>query len=135
MKKILGYGLLAGLIMFVASTVLSWLLNLLIPGLRDQYNSPVFRPWSDPLMSLMFVQPFIVGIILAWVWTRVKDCIKASGYSKGLVFALAYWIVSLPGMLISYGSFPISIVMIGTWSLSILVQSLLAGLIYYKTLK
>ncbi|MGZ5244555.1 MAG: hypothetical protein ACXWW0_11635, partial [Bacteroidia bacterium] len=74
MKKIILPGLLAGIVMLAVSLIFSWAMNFIAPGLQDEYRNPeLFRPWSDPLMMLIFVHPFIVGIILAWVWDFVKS--------------------------------------------------------------
>ncbi|MGZ5245397.1 MAG: hypothetical protein ACXWD4_15860, partial [Bacteroidia bacterium] len=51
---------------------------------------------------------------------------------NGFKFGLMFWVISLPGMLISYSSFPISIAMVLGWTFSGLVQYLLAGLVVSK---
>ena len=134
MKKIVLPGLAAGLAMLAISLVLSMLWGKIFPGLQTEYaNANLFRPWSDPLMSFMFVQPLVMGFLLAWVWNKVKSSLKTgSSLNKGLKFGLAYWVVTLPGLLMSYSCFPISGTMILSWMLSMFVQALIAGLIYGK---
>lgn len=84
-------------------------------------------------MSIYFVYPFLLGIILAWIWHKIK-VLFAGGYLKrGLSFGFIYWIITIPGMFISYSTFPISLVMVISWSLNGLIQILVAGIILAKT--
>jgi hypothetical protein len=84
-------------------------------------------------MYYMVVHPFIVGIILAWVWDRVKGVVGGTGWAgRGLKFGLAYWVVTIPGMLISYSSFQISVAMVAIWTVTILVQALCAGMVFAR---
>ncbi len=137
MKKIILFGLLAGLVMLVINFVVGAILEYLFPAISTEYkNINLFRPWSDPLMSLMFLHPFLVGIILAWVWSKVKHVLKAEkDHHNGLVFGFVFWLISLPGMLISYSSFQISLTMILSWTLAMLAEYLVAGVIFSKALK
>lgn len=134
MKKILLLGLLAGAIMVGISLLVNALSNVLLPSLMTEYEtSGVFRPWSDPLMSLMFVEPFILGVILAWIWDKTKSCFHAKTCCKaGILFGLVYWMLTIPGMIMSYSSFPISLTMIASWSLTILLHAFATGLLLSK---
>jgi len=134
MKKIILSGLLAGVVMLVVGMVVGILFGAVFPALKAEYeNTSLFRPWSDPIMSIFFVAPFILGIILAWIWTKTKGLFHAEkNWKKGLNFGLVYWVVTIPGMIISYSSFPISLLVVLSWSITILVQALCAGLIYAK---
>lgn len=134
MKKVLIPGILAGATMFVMSLLMGPVTHFLFPSVQAEYQNPaLFRAWSDPLMSLYFLQPFMVGLILAWVWDKTKGLFKKNDRCpKGLSFALIYWVTTLPGMFMSFSSFPISLAMVITWSLSILAQALVAGVILTK---
>lgn len=131
------FGLLAGLAMLVAGMVVGQVFAFAFPGMAAEYNNPaLFRPWSDPLMSLYYAVPFATGLILAWLWLNLKDKIKETdALKKGAFFGIVYWIITIPGMAMSYSSFPVSLVMVESWSVSILVQAVCAGLIFAKTLK
>jgi hypothetical protein len=131
MKKIILSGLLAGVAMLAVGFGLGYAMMFIFPSLGAEYaNTALFRPWSDPIMSLYFAHPFVLGFILAWVWNKVKGVIGGAGWSgKGTRFGLAYWLVTIPGMVISYASFPLSLLMVVSWSISILAQALAAGLI------
>jgi hypothetical protein len=137
MKKAILFGLLAGLAMLVVSVALGPLFNLIFPSLAAEYsNTNLFRPWSDPSMYLMLVEPFILGIILAWIFYITRNLFKdKKGWKRGIYFGLCYWVITIPGMVISYSSFPISLLMVVTWSISILIQAIVAGLIYARFIK
>lgn len=135
--KIIGFGIIAGIIMLVISLAMGPVLNAVFPGVQIEYeNTDIFRPWSDPLMSVMFVQPFLLGVILAWIWSKTKNIIKgATTVKKGIIFGFAYWVITIPGMVISYSTFQISLAMVFSWSLSIFIQALAAGAFFARTIK
>lgn len=137
MKKIVVPGFIAGVAMLVAWIVVNWVLGFTVPSLASQYQNPaLFRPWSDPLMNLIFLQPFVLGIILAWVWGKTKGLFtERDVWKRGLNFGIAYWIITIPGMFISYSTFPVSLVMVISWSLSGFVQAVVAGWVFAKKLK
>lgn len=136
MKKVL-VGLIAGAIMLPVGMLIGQLFQAVAPSIKIEYeNTQLFRPWSDPIMSIMFVHPFIVGIILAWIWDITKGVVKGNvPMEKGLYFGFVYWVVTIPGMIISYSSFPVSPILIISWSASILAQSLCSGILFSKMLK
>jgi hypothetical protein len=132
MKKVLLPGLLAGLVMLIIGMALGQGLNMLIPSLMAEYNNTnIFRPWSDPLGYIYFVHPFLVGIILAWIWNRAKSLFGGgSAWKRGTHLGLVFWIITtIPGMVISYASFKLSLVMILSWTVLGLIQFILAGII------
>lgn len=138
MRKIFLYGLLAGVLMLVVGLALSQIFNFVFPSLKAEYmNENLIRPWSDPVMSLYFVYPFVFGILAAWVWSKVKPVVPGqTPWQKAWRFALAGWIVSnIPGMLMSYSTFPISLLMVVSWSLSSLIQFVIAGWVYARFIK
>jgi len=134
MKKILIPGLVSGLVMLVVGMMVNQAVNLFLPGLQIEYqNSNLFRPWSDPLMSLYFLHPFVLGLILAWLWEKTKSLVKEKAdWKRGAKFGLAYWLVTLPGMLISYNSFPVSLAMIFSWTASGFFQLIFGGMALAK---
>ena len=137
MKRTILYGLLAGLVMLIVNMVFGQLFNLVFPSVAKEYINPgLFRPWQDPLMSLYFLGPFITGIIMAFFWSKLKNLIaETSTCKKGLTFGLMYWLVSIPGMIISYSSFPVSFPLVLSWTLGGLLSSIFAGLIFAKLMK
>ncbi len=126
-------GLFAGLIMLIANFGLGQLFHSIYPQLKAEYqNAALFRPFTDPLMIYMFIHPFIIGIILSWIWNKVHLLFKGSDLSNGFYFGLIYWLFSFPGMLISYSSFSISFLMVMDWTLGILIQSIIGSIIIVK---
>jgi hypothetical protein len=136
MKKVILSGLLAGLILFLASMVVSGIFKVIFPAINAEYqNTNLFRPYSDPLMLLFFVHPFLVGILLAWFWNKTKN-IFGENIKGGIKFGLAYWIIStIPGMFATYTSMPYSLAIVSSWLASGLVEALLAGIIFSKLIK
>lgn len=130
MKKIVLNGIVAGIIIFVVSMAVSYLFMLIPVVSADYQNTNVMRPWSDPLMSLYFLYPFIQGIILAWAYHKFKPaltCTHGVG-GRGAEFGVAMFLIAtLPGMWVSYSSFPLSLLTIVSWTISGLVSLVLAG--------
>jgi hypothetical protein len=85
-------------------------------------------------MSLYFLYPFILGVILAFIWDKTKDLIKDKKIVKrALKFAFYYWLVSsIPGMFITYSSFVVSLPMVISWSVSGFIQAFVAAIVLAK---
>ena len=135
MKKILIPGLVAGFVMLVVAMAVGQLTSFALPSIAKEYeNTNLFRLRTDPIMLLYFLYPFFLGVALAWVWDRTKGVIgEGSIWMRGGKFARTFWIVSaLPGILMSYSSFPISLALALSWLLSSIVQLLCAGYIYAR---
>lgn len=133
MKKILLPGLLAGLINLVLGMGVSYLF-MMIPSITADYNNPALvRPFEDPLMMAFFLYPFLLAIILAWVWSKVKTLLKGTAFKKGLKFGLSIFLVlTIPGMFVTYTCFPLSILTVLSWAVNGLISALVAGLIFAK---
>lgn len=131
------FGIMAGLVMLIAGMAVGSAFSYAFPAIAAEYqNISLFRPWSDPLMSLYYAVPFATGLILAWLWINLKDKIsEKNAMKKGISFGLVYWIITIPGMAMSYSSFPVSPAMVASWSVSGLIQAICAGLIFSKLLK
>lgn len=136
MKKVILSGLLTGLIIFLASQIVSRLFGVVFPPINAEYqNTNLFRPWSDPLMLLFFAHPFLLGIILAWFWKKTKS-IFGENIRGGINFGITYWIIAtIPGMFITYSSMPYSLAIVSSWLISGLVSAILAGIIFSKMIK
>jgi len=137
MKKIFLPGLVAGLAMLVVGFIVSQLFQLIFPYLRSEYaNGAIMRQWSDPTMLLSLIVPFIIGVILAWLWSALKELIKGGrGHERGMRFGIYFWIITLPGMIMSYSIFSVSLLMTVTLSISMLAQSICAGMILERLMK
>jgi hypothetical protein len=135
MKKII-VGLLTGVILLAASMGLSSVMNRMFPGLQVEYQNPhLFRPWTDPLMSVFWIVPFLTAFVSLYIWNVFKNLVPGDTVVyKGLCFGLHFWLVTIPGMVISYSSFQVSGTMILSWTAGNLVQATIAGLIYARFL-
>ena len=133
MKKILLPGLLAGIATLAISMALSFLFMKFPSVSMDYANSNLIRPWKDPLMSLFFLYLFVQGIILAWVWNKSKSLFQGTAISRGIKFGLSIWLIaSVPGMLVTYSCFPLSLLTVISWTVDGLVNGPVAGMIFAK---
>lgn len=133
--KILLQGLLAGIGIFIASIAVSVLSQLAMPGITGEYTNPnIFRSWTDPLMSLYYVYPLILGVILSFIWKMTKKLVKDKDYfRRGLRFGFLYWVASsIPGMFITFSSFQVSLALVLTWTVGGLFEAIVAGVILDK---
>jgi hypothetical protein len=134
MKKIILTGLLAGAAMLIANFGVGQLYNFLVPSVSAEYeHAGMFRPWSDPLMSLFFSVPFISGLILAWIWSKTSALFAGhSVFGKAMRFGSICWLLSIPGMIMSYSSFTVSFLLVLSWTLSGFAQYIIGGLVFAK---
>ena len=119
--------------MLLAMMAVGLAFSAVFPGTSAEYqNTAIFRPWNDPLMYYMYLHPFLVGLLLSLVWSRASHLIKESSRpKKGALFGLIIWAVfGVPGMLISLSSFHISALLVGSWTLGLLVQDVVAGVVF-----
>lgn len=129
MKKVVLAGLVAGALMLGVSIVLSLVISAIFPDAMAEYsNSEIFRQMDDPLMYYFFLHPFVMGVILSFIWLKVSGLIDEEGLKKGLVYGLLVWLFfGVPGMLISISSFQVSPFLVLTRTVSVLAQDLAAG--------
>jgi hypothetical protein len=142
MKKIILPGLLVGVANFIASMLVSQIFRVIFPSVNAEYTNPnLFRAYSDPLMLLFFVYPFLLGIILAWFWNKTKTLFvspeagsRPGGSTRAAIkFALTYFVVStIPGMFVTYSSMPYSFLIVLSWLVEGLLNGLIAGIILAK---
>ncbi|HEX6977083.1 MAG TPA: hypothetical protein VF185_01825 [Patescibacteria group bacterium] len=135
MGKIIKQGLIIGVINLIVTFILSQGLSFLIPSLGSQYQSGLFRPWTDPLMMLFFLHPFIVGFVLAYFWNKLGSHIEGKKVSqKALNFAILYFLIAtIPGMFVTYTSFNVSALMVGVWTVEGFIAAYIAGFILAKS--
>jgi len=136
MKKIILPGLLVGIAMLAVGFLFNFGFNELFPELAEMYeNGAMFRPWEDPLMMLFFLHPFILGLAFAWVWNKTKTLFHAPCIGRrAFKFATVMFFLNiLPGMWITFSSFQISLLLVGSWTISSCIQYFAAGLVLVKT--
>ena len=119
-------GLVIGLANLVVMMGLNFGLEKIFPQLAVEYQSGLFRPWTDPLMMVYFLYPFINGMVLAYFWRliKTKDPLKFTG--------VYFLVATVPVMFVSYTSFQISFLMVSSWALMGFLEALIAGLILVR---
>ena len=133
MKKIILPGLAAGVATLIIGMIVSYLFMLFPSVAADFKNAGVMRSWADPLMYLFFLTPFVSGVIYAWAWNMSKRLFKGSPAKRGACFGSSIWLIStVPGMVISYTSFSLSLLTIISWTLGGLLSNMTAGMIFAK---
>ncbi len=134
MNAIIKQGLIIGLADLIVSLVFNFGVNFAIPSLALEYQSGLFRPWSDPLMMAFFLSPFILGFALAYFWMVFGKHIEGKTPSeKAINFTKFYFLIAtIPGMFISLTSFKVSYLMIGSWTLLGLIEAYVAGWLLAK---
>ncbi len=137
MKKVVIPGLVAGVLMLAVSLVLGLILSAIFPDAMAEYsNSEIFRQWDDPLMYYFILHPFVMGIILSFIWLKVRGLIEEEGLKKGLVYGFYVWLFfGVPGMLMTISSFQVSTFLVGTWTVSVLAQDLAAGVLFARMVR
>ncbi|MBL0741051.1 hypothetical protein [Chryseolinea lacunae] len=135
MKKLILTSILGGILVLAIGMLIAQVVQALFPALQTEYqNVHLFRTQSDPAMLVYFVHPFFFSMAFAWVWKKTRALSDTgSNWRKAIRFAFACWIVStVPGMMISYASFPISLLMTATWAVSALAEFTCLGLLFSK---
>ena len=127
-------GLIAGVAVLVVGFGLNWLIGAVFPSIAQEYqNLAIFRPWTDPLMIVYFAHPFILGIVLAYLWNILEKQLSGDSINKAFQFAKLYFVIAtIPGMFISYTSFQVSLFMILAWAVSGFLQVFAAGLVFAR---
>jgi hypothetical protein len=134
MKKLILPSFLSAIASFAMSVAIGYAFMFIFPSLDAEYNNTsIFRPWEDPLMYIYFLQPFFFAFILAWIWTKVKKLFAENIMNAAFVLTSAYWLVAtIPGMLISFSSYKISLAMVASWTVSSFFQTYVSSLVIIK---
>lgn len=130
--------LTAGIANLVLGFGLNFLYGFILPTLKTEYQNPaIFRPWSDPLMMLFFLHPFILGLTLAFLWEKVSDKLGSEkSLNKSLNFAkICFIVATIPGMFVSYTTFQISGLMVLSWTITGVLETFISALIFTKIKK
>ncbi|RTL57399.1 MAG: hypothetical protein EKK37_15255 [Sphingobacteriales bacterium] len=132
MKKALIASLSAGVILLILSLGLSYLAISVMPGLMEEYFSPVFRS-SGKVDWMFYVHPFIVSFALKWFWERYKDQFTGPFVLRAIEVALVYGIVAMvPVLWLTFSAIDVSLQMTLTWLGYGVLQAFVAGLIFAK---
>jgi len=131
LKKIVGAGLVAGVIIFLIMIMMNFAFEAMIPDYGEWLaGQPGMRAWDDPMMLLFFLHPFVYGLAMAGVYSQLGDCVKARGFvKKGLVFGFLVWIVAtVPGQFLVLTSMNYPLAIVASWAFAPLIELPLAGI-------
>jgi len=131
MKNPYALSLSVGIIALIGTMVLSMASDLVFPAIKAEYETPAFRPWDDPVMSLFFLYPVILGMLLTSVWLKTRKAWK-SGLEFGLYFGA---LLGAPAFVVNFSSFTFSLAMVGAWAIMGFLNALLAGIALEKLSK
>ncbi|MCF8064541.1 MAG: hypothetical protein K9K65_10060 [Desulfarculaceae bacterium] len=136
MKRRFKAGMLAGLLILVILMGQSFISSWLSPTLAEQYNNTaLYRPWSVPVMWLIFLYPFLLGLALAWIWDKVKGLLGSNFLTSAVKFAFAYWAAGvIPTMVMIYSCFPVTKWVILIWTVSGFFYGLVSALVFARML-
>lgn len=120
-------GLISGVGILVLGMVINWVVGFVLPQISLEYTKiGMFRPWTDPLMMLYFLYPFVLGFVSFYLWQKLNK-------PKAFDLAKLYFIIAtIPGMFITYSSFQISLLMVMLWAITGFLEVYLAGIIFTK---
>ncbi|MBN1144938.1 MAG: hypothetical protein JXA72_10980 [Bacteroidales bacterium] len=134
MKKLVIPAFLSGLSMLATGIAIGYLFDFLIPSLKAEYaNTALYRSMDDPLMYLFFFQPFVVCGTLVWGWPRIREHFTGSTGNMAFQVALImFFLTVIPGMLMTFSSFKVSVVATVTWTVMGFFQVLVAALVFIR---
>jgi hypothetical protein len=135
-KKIIisaiGCGVAGLAIMFILTPVF----YAIFPLIEAEYTNPLFRPMDNPWMSYIFLNPFVMGLIMAVLYPFVTNTFKIKElYKKGAHFGLLIWLLGIPGMLMTFSSFNLSAEIVISWTIQMLISYVAYGIIIAKIFK
>jgi len=126
-------GLIAGVAIYIVGFIFNFGGQRVFPQIGAEYKAGVFRPFSDPLMMIYFLYPFILGFVLFYLWNLLEKQLSGKPTDKALRFAKIYFAVAtIPGMFISYTSIQLSLTMVIVWTITGFLQAFVAGLVFAK---
>ena len=132
MKKIITSGIVAGIILLIASEIGLRLTLTLFPGIAEQYFDPAFDTGSSKV-NMYYMHPFVISLALAWFWTRFKGALTGGFFTRGIEFGLVYVLIAaVPMLWLIYAAMNVSLAIVATWFLLALVQGIIAGLVFEK---
>lgn len=103
-----------------------------LPGLMEEYFSPVFRP-AGREDWLFYAHPLIISIALKWFWERYKNILHGPLLVRALEVALVYVIVALlPVLWLTFSAIDVSLSMILTWLAYGFIQAFVAGIVFAR---
>ena len=134
--KIILTGLVAGVVALISGFAVSIISQSVFPTIAAEYASDLYRPFTNPLMSYIFLHPFVISILLAWAYPRILVATKRETLRRGASYGLfIFGIMAIPGMVMTYSTFQMSLPMLLSWTAMALVQLVAGGMVIAKMLE
>jgi hypothetical protein len=133
MKKIFVSGIIAGFVLLIFCVIGLYASEWLLPELTKDYYTPVINAGAGRVI-IYSVHPIITGLALSWFWSKFKDSLTGSFFSRGIEFGLIYAVIGiLPMLWLVYSPLNATLSMVAGWFLFWVFQGLVAGLVFEKT--
>lgn len=131
-RRVLISGFVAGVVLSFLSYLSLYLAIRFIPFVFVDYINPLFI--SDGSRDIMFyLHAMIISMALAYLWEKLKTLFSGNFFQRGLKFGLLYGLTALiPIMWITYSTMEITLVMVASWVIYGIFQSVIAGIIFAK---
>ena len=119
--------LIAVVAVFVAWSVLDFVLHQLILGSTYQETAALWRPMAEMKMGLMYLVVLISATCFVYIYSQfIAEKSVGTGIRYGLVFGI------VTGISMGYGTYsvmPIPYILALSWFLGTVVESVVAGLL------
>ena len=132
MKKKVFLGLISGVVLLLLSVLGLFCILWLFPDMAMEYFGPAFIDQKQRNL-LYYVQPFVMGPCLLWLWFKLGDMVKGRILVNSLKFGLFYMTVaSLPYMLLIYSAMDVSLPVILSWLLFGFAEAFVCAVVFSK---
>ncbi|NYZ76781.1 hypothetical protein H0O02_00505 [Candidatus Micrarchaeota archaeon] len=103
MKKFIISGLVAGVVILVLWNVVGMLFGALLGF--DVSALPGLRSYTDPIMTLYYLYPFVFGFALAYAYPFVEGKLKGDMVVKGFGFGILIFVINaIPSAFLNFTS-------------------------------
>ena len=135
--KIILTGLVAGFVALIAGLAVNAIFQSVFPRIAYEYAFElVYRPFTNPLMLYIFMHPFVMSLLLAWAYPRVLVATRRETLRRGASYGLfIFGIMAIPGMVMTYSTFQMSLPMLLSWTAMAFVQLVAGGMVIAKMLE
>ena len=121
-KNIATGSISAGFFLLLLMVISGCLVNIVLPTDISQYGG--MRAMNDPIMTLFYLYPFVIGCAAAIIFDIVKGCLDGTPVRKGQIFGvMLICIMTIPSLFVMYTSM--------TWPVDFYISTLLWELISF----
>jgi uncharacterized membrane protein YagU involved in acid resistance len=122
-NKVLIAGIVAGIVLVIVGFALGYLTASMYAS-----TPQLWKPMSGDWTYTMIIFDIVIGVILAFVYSIVKDGVPKKGITKGLYYGMLVWLVgTIPGMIMTYSTMAVPTALVLAWTIGGLVQYTLMG--------